>query len=174
MNIQTHTFKWRLCSAGRENSLCAYLRPLRFWVSQSPRPNKSHRSYSDLVLSLAEVNQQCCLTVTVCLVGIKAKPKGRSCPHLFINSLFLTFLFSKASWEVRPDTTRQVARSLNTLWVKRREITSKNPSYVFTIPVLKWCSVRELNHLLRSVTIYCFKLVMCNTKKGDIWSITRY
>lgn len=102
---------------------------LRFWVSQSPRPNKSHRSYSDLVLSLAEVNQKCCLTVTVCLLGIKAKPKARSCPHLFINSLFLTFLFSKPSWEGRPDITRQVARSLNTLRVKRREITSKNPSY---------------------------------------------
>lgn len=127
--LNTHIQMKALRCHARAEPVCLPEALFRSWVSQSPRLSKSHRSYSDLVLSLAEVNQKCCLTLTVCLVGIKAKPKARSCPHLFISSLFLTFLFSKPSWEGRPDITRQVARSLNMLWVKRWEITSKNPSY---------------------------------------------
>lgn len=125
-NIQIKALQWRV----RAEPACLPEALFRSWVSQSPRLSKSHRSYSDLELSLAEVNQKCCLTVTVCLVEIKAKPKARSCLHLFISSLFLTFLFRKPSWEGKPDITRQVARSLNMWWDKRWEITSKNPSYI--------------------------------------------
>ncbi len=108
-NIQMKALQWRVWA----EPACLPEALFRSWVSQSPRLSKSHRSYSDLELSLAEVNQKCCLTLTMCLVGIKAKPKARSCLHLFISSLFLTFLFRKPSWEGRPDIARQVARSLN-------------------------------------------------------------